>query len=224
MTTKPFRESLLSENHETWEAIFSLPFVQEVGAGALDESRFAYFIEQDVLYLDEFARVLAAGAGWADTAETRQMFLEHASTVYAVEQALHSTVGTKLGLDLETVREQEHKPVTAAYTNHLHRAANTGPLGGLVAAVLPCYWVYQRVGERLAASPPGHELYATWIASYASEEFAASVNAQLELIDRLAAQANAAQIEQMKSWFRASLRYEWMFWDQAYQRLRWPVG
>jgi thiaminase (transcriptional activator TenA) len=219
-----FRNQLWEANRDLWGEIGSMPFVREVGAGTLDERSFAFFIAEDLLYLDEFARVLATGATWATTPETRQMFLEHAATVYVVEQTLHSSLAPSLALDVEAIRERDPKPVTAAYTNHLHRAASTGPLAGLVAAVLPCYWVYNRVGEQLAASPPDHEIYRTWIASYASPEFGESVEAQLSLIDELGAAADEELRERLHRWFRQSLRYEWMFWDQAYRKADWPVG
>lgn len=219
-----FRQSLAEEHRDIWTEIEQLPFVREVGDATLDERSFACFIGEDVLYLDEFARVLASGAIWATTAETRQLFLQHASTVYAVEQALHVTIAPQVGIDVDVVRTREPRPVTAAYTNHMHRAAATGPLEAVAAAVLPCYWVYKHVGDMLAASPPSNELYRTWVETYSSPEFAEAVEAQLQLIDDLAAAASPELVARMHRLFRQSLRYEWMFWDQAYRRLEWPVG
>ena len=40
-------------------AIHSLPFNQELAAGILAEARFQFYIEQDALYLDQYARTLA---------------------------------------------------------------------------------------------------------------------------------------------------------------------
>lgn len=152
------------------------------------------------------------------------MFLRHAQNVAIVEQALHSTIALQIGLDADAIRQREPAPVTAAYTDHLQRVAHSGSLAELVAAVLPCYEVYCRVDERLAGHPPRHPLYATWVASYASPEFALAVEEQLEMVDRLALGADEAPCERMTQHYRKSIRYEWMFWPQAYDRLAWLVG
>lgn len=218
-----FRAELRATHGNLFHAIAEHPFVQGVGDGSLAKESFAYFLSQDVLYLDEFAKVLAAGATLADTADTRQLFLEHAANVRAVEIRLHETLLPQLGVDADRVREEEPKPGTLAYTSHLHHAAK-GPLPLLVAAVLPCYWVYAEVGELLLARRPQDPVYRTWVESYASPQFAQSVAAQLELVDRLASTAGAPLREAMHRAFRRSLRYEWMFWDQAYHLADWPVG
>lgn len=218
-----FRRELRREHGPLFEAIAEHPFVRGVGDGTLAKECFAYFLSQDVLYLDEFAKVLAAGARLADGPETRQLFLEHAANVRNVEQRLHETLLPLLGVDAEAVRAEEPKPGTLAYTSHLHQAAN-GPLPLLVAAVLPCYWVYAEVGEMLLDREPAEPVYRTWVESYASPEFAEGVRAQLALVDRLARDAGESLRAAMHRAFRRSLRYEWMFWDQAYRLADWPVG
>lgn len=219
----PFHQQLEKRGRAIWDAIFDLPFVREVGEGTLAPERFTYFLAQDVLYLDQFARVLARGAMLADTPATREMFLRHTSNVLRVEERLHAELAPRVGLDVEAVRQQEPAPVTVGYTDHLLRIAHSGTLGELVAAVLPCYWVYARVGERLASRLPDHEVYRRWILAYAAPEFHHSLEEQLFLLDRLAASAGSDVRQNMERWFLRSLRYEWMFWDQAYRHLDWPV-
>lgn len=218
-----FHRYLEERTRALWDAIYALPFLEEVARGILDLSRFAYFLAQDVLYLDQFARVLARGATLADGPEARDLFLRHAAGVQVVEQRLHAELLPRVGLDMEEARRQEPAPVTAAYTDHLLRVAHTGTLGELVAAVFPCYWVYARVGQRLAERPPDHPVYRAWVESYASPEFHRSADEQRELLDRLAAAAGPAERDRMEQWYTRSLRYEWMFWDQVYHRRGWPV-
>ncbi|MEX2446738.1 MAG: thiaminase II, partial [Dehalococcoidia bacterium] len=222
MTEEPFHQHLDRATAETWEAIFALPFLARLADGTLEEDRFAWFIKQDVHYLDIFARVLARGAELADDAPTRAFLEQGSENVRRVEEALHATLAPRLGIDMEALRATEPAAVTVAYTDHLQRVASHGPLGEVVAAVLPCYWVYGRVGERLIASPPPSELYAGWVRTYASPEFASSVERQIANLDRLAAAADEATRARMERWFRRSLRYEWMFWDQADRKASWP--
>ena len=54
--TMPFRESLQAAAQSVWEAIFAHAFLKELGDGSLDRQRFLFFVRQDALYLQDFAR------------------------------------------------------------------------------------------------------------------------------------------------------------------------
>lgn len=221
---EPFHTWLDREHASLWGAIFDLPFVRELGAGSLARERFRYFVEQDILYLDAFTRTLTRAAAWAEANGPRQMLIDHVAGVLSMEFGPHTERAPQLGIDVASLRTREPAPVTVAYVDHMLRVAESGPLGDVIAAVLPCYWVYQRVGERLAADPPEEPLYRDWVRFYASEQFAQATRDQIDLLDRVAAEATERDRQRMARWFRRSLRYEWMFWDQAYRGLDWPVA
>ncbi len=224
MTSPPFHEHLDRATQETWEAIYALPYLAALAAGALDESKFAFFIAQDIHYLDGFAAVLRHASTLAEDEATRTFLAGRADNVLRVEQALHGTFAPRLGLDVEAVRAAEPAPVTVAYLDHMRGVAAHGTLGEVIACVLPCYWVYRRIGVRLESAPPPHDLYATWVGAYASPAFGVAVDQQIALLDALAARAGEDERARMQRWFHRSLRYEWMFWDQADRRLEWPVA
>jgi thiaminase/transcriptional activator TenA len=224
MTSAPLHTHLDLATRETWDAIHALPFLAALAAGTLEEDRFAFFIAQDVHYLDGFALVLRRAVDLATDEGTRAFLASRAESVTRVEQALHGTFAPRLGLDVAAVRAEEPAPVTLAYLDHLRSVAAHGTLGEVIASVLPCYWVYRRIGLRLAEAPPPHDLYATWVGAYASPEFGAAVDQQIALLDALAAQADQNERDRMQRWFHRSLRYEWMFWDQADRRMAWPVA
>lgn len=219
-----FHQRLDRENASLWGAIFDLPFVREIGDGTLSKDRFRYFVEQDILYLDAFTKTLTRAAAWSESREPRVLLIDHVAGVLSRELGPHAHRAMELGIDVEALRGREPAPVTVAYVDHLLRVAESGPLGDAIAAVLPCYWVYQRVGERLAETPPEEPLYREWVHFYASSDFREATAQQLALLDTLAADANDAAGERMARWFRRSLRYEWMFWDQAYREAGWPVA
>jgi thiaminase/transcriptional activator TenA len=107
--------------------------------------------------------------------------------------------------------------------DHLLAAATVGSFGDLAAAVLPCFWIYQDVGTRIAAGAAPANPYQAWIDTYAGEEFAAAVARMRAVVDAEAAGAGAAQRASMRARFLRSCRYEWMFWDAAWRMERWPV-
>ncbi|MGE3536549.1 MAG: thiaminase II [Candidatus Tectimicrobiota bacterium] len=221
--TMPFHDRVRQQTEAIWEAIYTQPFLQELGQGLLSHAAFTFFIRQDYLYLQEFGRVLCLGGAQADSLDTLAMFAEHAATVVQVERALHSQFAMQLGLSLADLDSTPMAPTTQAYTRHLFTVGHTGTLGEIVAAVLPCYWIYWEVGQRLNRQLPADPMYAAWIQAYASPAFGTHVGQQLALIDRLAPLASEAERQRMAEHFTQSCRYEYLFWEQAYRQTTWPV-
>jgi len=221
--TIPFHQSLREVARPVWEAIFAHPFIKELGAGTLSRARFLFFVCQDYLYLQDFARALCLGGAKADSLETLDMFADHAATVVRVERNLHSNWSVKLGLAPQDLATSVRAPATQAYTRHLLAVAQSGTLAETVAVVLPCYWIYWEVGKRLSLSLPADPLYAEWIQAYSSEGFGAHVQQQLALIARLAPTVSPAERERLQEHFVQSCRYEYLFWEQAYRQEEWPV-
>ena len=61
MSVPQFHGQIRQQTDTIWQAIYTHPFVQEVGQGTLARAAFEFFIRQDYLYLKDFARVLCLG-------------------------------------------------------------------------------------------------------------------------------------------------------------------
>ncbi|MCS6815761.1 MAG: thiaminase II [Blastocatellia bacterium] len=218
-----FTERLWSEVATIFQAILAHPFFAGLTEGTLERTRFEFYVVQDALYLREFARALSIIAAKAPREEEIILFNEHAAGALRVERALHESFFCDLGLSEEVVRATPLAPTNLAYTSYLLAVAYGRPFHEGVAAVLPCYWIYWEVGKALEARGSPDPLYARWIRTYASEEFAEIVRAVLELTDRLALAFSAEEQEAMRRHFLTTSRYEWMFWDMAYRLEAWPV-
>lgn len=186
--------------------------------------RFTYFILQDYVYLLDFAQVLCQGGAKAPDLETLELFARHAIGAVEVERSFHASFGKTLGLSRKQLDEVSKGPITQAYIGHLQSVARGGSLGELVAAVLPCYWIYGEVGRRLYKNRPKKpKIYREWIEIYASETFWRPVREQIRLVDSIGAKASPGEKKQMAGHFMLSSRYELMFWEQAYRLEAWPV-
>ncbi len=194
------------------DAIYALDFIRGLAAGTLPEHEFSYYLAQDAVYLNGYARVLARAAAIAPT-EAEQLFWARASqTCLEVESELHrswlSSRPAAPGLG----------PVTKSYVDHLLAASVSGSYGVLVAAALPCFWLYAEVGstlhrEFLADGAPEAHPYADWLRTYADEEFAAATRQAIAFTDTAARQASRSEREAMALAFRQSSRYEVDFFD-----------
>ncbi|RAG82503.1 thiaminase II [Streptacidiphilus pinicola] len=212
-------DDLWSDIESIYAEILQHPFVRGLTDGTLPRPAFRHFVEQDSLYLRDYARALALCGARAPQAAALQAFVEDAVGALAAEQEMLAGFGAELGEELG----QLVLPTTRAYTSHLLAVAHGGSYAEAVGAVLPCYWIYARVGAHLLEKSSPDRLYARWIAAYGDEAFQSVVRRVLELTDALGAEVSPAERARMRERFVTSSRYEWMFWDAAWQGERWPV-
>ena len=197
-------------------AIHSLPFNRELAAGTLSDERFQFYIAQDALYLEQYARILVmAGARGPDGA-TLKLFAASALEAVAVEQALHQ--GYLSGGAVEV------SPDCLGYTSFLLATAYHEPWEVLLAALLPCFWIYWDVGNAIAREAVADNKYRAWIDTYSDEAFGAAVRAVIVATDQAAENTTEAMRGRMMTAFVRSTQYEFLFWDGAYQRRGWPLG
>ena len=206
-----------------YAAILEHPFLAGLSDGSLPESRFAYYLAQDAHYLRDYARALAVVGAKAPTHTDAAMFGRHAAETAEVELALHESLLPRLGIEAAALDVIAPSPTTTAYTSYLLARCYGGSFAEGLAAVLPCYWIYQRVGETLVRRGSPDPRYQRWIDTYAGEQFAATVGQVLELADRVGATLSADDAERAEQHFVATARYEWMFWDAAWREELWPV-
>ena len=119
--------------------------------------------------------------------------------------------------------EPRSRPPPRAYTSYLLATAYGGSFAEGLAAVLPCYWIYARVGAALAQGGSTDLATNCWIDSYGGEEFAATVAEVLALTDRVGLTLSASEEAVARAHFATTSRYEWMFFDAAHRRETWPV-
>jgi thiaminase (transcriptional activator TenA) len=204
------------------EAIHKLPFNTELAAGSLSRDRFQTYIIQDAIYLGQFSRALAISAAKAPDTSTTQSFAQSALGAIAVEQALHARYLQDFGVDPASVADAAASPDCLAYTSYLIAAAYHDPWEVLVAALLPCFWLYWDVGCTISRSSAPQNPYKAWIDTYADERFGQAVRTVISITDRAADATTSAIRAKMLAVFTRACQYEWLFWDGAYQRRGWP--
>ncbi|MEW9502871.1 thiaminase II [Jeotgalibacillus marinus] len=218
-----FSKLLREESDHIWEASFGHPFVTGIGDGTLPLESFRYYVMQDAYYLSHFAKVQALGAARANDLETTNSLAAHAQGTYEAELALHKNFSSRLGITEEEQANFKPSPTAYAYTSHMYRAAYQGHLGDIIAAILPCYWLYYEIGEKLQSCSPEEPIYQEWIAAYGGEWFRTLVEEQINRIDKIAETLTSEDLERMKEHFMISSQYEYSFWEMAYKLEEWPV-
>jgi thiaminase (transcriptional activator TenA) len=218
-----FTEELWRDIADIYGAILAHPFLAGLTDGSLPAGAFAFYVVQDALYLQQYSRSLAAVAARAPDGAGTETFARHAAGIVNVERQLHLTLLASLGIDPASIGTAEPAPTTLAYTSYLLAATQGGSYAEGVGAVLPCYWIYWEVGKELLRRGSPDPRYQQWIDTYSGEEFAGDVREVLAIADELGPALAPAERAQVGRHFRATSRYEWMFWDMGYRQESWPV-
>ncbi len=214
-----FTQELWQSTAHIYDAILVHPFNQELSAGTLGVDRFKYYVEQDELYIKAYARALAQLAAKAPDSEICNDLLSYAKEGIAIEQALHDYYFK----EFDITPEKNPQPSCFAYTHFLLSTAMHEPFETGLAAILPCFWIYQKVGRHIDESAVKENPYQLWIDTYSDDEYDKVVERMISITEKVAEASSSAVRSRMHEAFFDSARLEWMFWDAAYRLEKWPV-
>src|SRR5215469_178182 len=200
-----------------WAAAISHPMVKQIGQGTLPHPTFRRYFEQNVLYLNDYARsigfIVGKTSDW-DAADVLSRFLRQ---IVGTEIPANIAFLSRLGGSPDTTSDTSAMtPTTYAYTRHLLSTCAQGSCEEGLAAVLPCQWSYGELARPLMDSPPPDPVYSDWVAMFGNDEYGVLVEETTGLLDRLADPADAATVRRLSQVFDRSTSYEVQFWDMAY--------
>ena len=170
------------------------------------------------LPLEERKRIAKRLHGWAkDTDAVREsldsVYAAHAAGKHLADDPLFKTI----------------EPATLLYINYEALCAKTSHPAVGMAALLPCFWVYDGLGQVFVKAQKKSRLqknpFADWIAGYGSPEYSAEVRQALGIADELAAETDEAVKAEMTSAFLTACRMELHLMEAAWRGLTWePVA
>lgn len=209
-------ERLGEASEPLWSALAEHAFVRELAAGELSVDRFRFYVEQNLLYLPQYARVMALGAAKSRNQRELELFAGALRQVIEVEipenRALRDRA-IELGA-ADWGGAHAAAPANLAYTSWLVSVAFTGGPVEILTAVLPCTWSYGAIGRRLAPDAAEHPVYKEWIGFFASQEYRHVVARMRADVDELADGMPLAPLERI---FEIGVQCERGFWDMAYK-------
>ncbi len=206
-----------------WNSLPAHPFVCELATGTLPREKFRFYLEQNLLYLPEYARAIALGA--ARSGDDRQLRSFTASLTNVVEteiptnRELLDRVIAAGAADRGGARTMA--PATLAYTAYLTACAYRGGPLEVMTVILPCAWSYGEIARALRARDAGDPVYSRWLGFFGSKDYAALVQRMRGEFDELAATTDHDEARLAET-FRNGARLELGFWQMAYDCEQWP--
>ncbi|MDQ9011392.1 thiaminase II [Acinetobacter gerneri] len=216
-----FSQDVWKRNFDLYQKTLNHPFNQELAQGTLDQQAFSHYVIQDAHYLLAYGRALAVCAAKAFEADDVIQFAEGAKVAIVVERSLHDGFMLDFGI---SKAEFENTPLTLAchhYTSFLTATAWSESYPVILAALLPCFWIYAEVGNDIVSNSAENNPYQAWVDTYSGEEFHTAVKNVIATIDRVAERCDADTIEKMHQAYRRGAELEWLFWDSAYKKNGW---
>jgi thiaminase/transcriptional activator TenA len=226
MTDASLSAELRERSGRIWERLHSHPFLRELARGELPLDKFRFFLEQDVLYLPDFARCLALGAAKSTTeAELRFFASELDGTINLELPNQHQVLEQACALGAQDRGGALGKaPANVAYTSFMLAVSGQGTPLEIMAAILPCAWSYVEIAHRLADEIVDHPVYKEWVGFYLTDqvvELVRKIRADFDEMVREAAPSEARS-ERLAEIFATSSRLEESFWQMAYTCDQWP--
>ncbi len=205
-------EKAWNKTADFYQTIISHPFNRGLMNGTLDHKIFRFYIEQDQLFLKAFARSLALIAARSENPDHIAQFLKFAGNTIAAEQTIIARYIGKEVKDRSTI-----SLACLSLNSYLLQASSLEPVEVAVASVLPCFWLYLKVGQEVYKQANSNSPYFEWIKNYASEQFALDVETVITIFDELAENASQPVRDKMLEAFYQSSVLEYHFWNDAYE-------
>ncbi|WP_419867969.1 thiaminase II [Chryseobacterium sp. CT-SW4] len=201
-----------------YNAILQMPFITELSEGTLPKEKFQFYIAQDSLYLEHFGRTLSLIAARASDIQDVLSFMRFAENAILVENALHESYFKEFGVSEKGILE----PACHHYIHFLKSTSALDAVEIAMAAVLPCFWIYKKVGDHiLNQQKKPDNAYQNWIDTYGGEEFSLAVQRAVEITDRAAKNTTGDIRKRMTEAFVTASKMEYLFWKAAYELKKW---
>ena len=201
--------------------ITEMNFIKELKDGSLPLEKFQFYMLQDAKYLEHYGRALSAIGAKAQDNQQALDFFEFGKNALIVEKELHETYFLEFGIDNQA-QDIIIEPVCHHYIHYLKSVTAFDPIEVAVAAVLPCFWIYKEVGDKIYKEQQGtNNPYTNWINTYSGEEFAEGVRKAKKYADTMARNATPEMQQLMLDAFITASRMEYKFWNAAYEMTKW---
>jgi len=228
VTDPRFTEWLRERTQPTWDAAVEHRFVEELGAGTLDEDVFAAYLVQDYAFVDELVGAFGHAVGQAPDMAAKRRLVEFLDTVTDEEDDYFERSFDALGVADERWQDPEPTPATAAFIDLLGRAAREGGYAETLAVLVPAEWIYESWAtaaaethgdlnsDGLPSAGMGLPFYfAEWVDLHAVDSFVAFVDWLRGELDSVGPTLSPRREARVASLFDRTVTLEQRFFETA---------
>lgn len=214
------REKLVKPNQQAWLAYTQHEFVEQMASANLAKPSFQHYLQQDYLFLKQYARAYALAIYKSDGIEQMLPNLKCLTGLIEFEIQLHIKYCSEWHITQEALDAIDEDVATVAYTRFVLDTGQAGDLIDLLVALAPCALGYAQIGFRLNQSNETQRQnnpYLEWIETYASDEFIESALSQMNQLEALLDDIplDSPRWQKLSRIFATATRMEAAFWQQG---------
>lgn len=219
MSTAAF-DRLKGACRNDWDAYITHDFVRGIARGDLPAAKFRHYLEQDYLFLIQFARAYALAIYKSDSLARMRQARGGLEAILDIEIGLHIDFCAGWGIGEERLESIPEHPACMAYTRYVLERGMAGNLADLHMALAPCILGYGEVAQWILQWPETRRdgnPYQAWIDMYSGNEYAEVAAAESRMLDELTSEVTPDG-QQWRSWektFAYATRLEVGFWDMG---------
>lgn len=207
----PFTKVLWDKVQLLYTQILQHPFIAGLADGSLSSNSFSHYLSQDVLYLKDDNCALEVLSERARDNEQQQFFKRLAVDGLEIEHVLHN----EFLHHFQIVPATRKSPVIEAYTRFLLLHSEQSDYEVAVAALLPCFWVYNSVGHNILEKAVADNPYQKWIDTYKGDEYEEYTLDFIRITEKLAISTTSEKQEKMVQAFVEATQFELSFFEEA---------
>lgn len=213
-------EELRRRHRGLWESMVDHPFVVEMGDGTLPKEKFQRYLEQDYLFVMEFARVLALGIVKAPDINMRKRLADFVAGVLGGGRDFFRSSMRQMGRSDAAIEALNPLPTCLSFSNYMLKTAYDGNFYDILSVLFCLETTYLDWGQRLVDSGAldRNSLYKGWIEIHAAQPLVDFVAWLSDRVD----EAPEPERDKMDRIIHECLAYEVLFWDMAYNGEEWP--
>ena len=212
-------ERLLAAAKDIWAAYNEHPFVLGIQNGTLAREKFKYYIIQDYLYLEEYAKVFAIGIAKAKRLDTMRLFSRQVNFLTEGEMDIHRGYMGAFTVSQEELAATPRALDNLSYTSYMLRVAYEEGEAEILAAILSCAYSYEIIARKIVKNNPAaldHPFYGDWVKGYADPHYSEANVLLLNMTNQLTQHYTEPQLQHLTDIFLACSRYELAFWEMAW--------
>lgn len=212
---------LRQKHKDLWRKMVCHPFVVEMGDGTLPVEKFRRYFLQDYVFVNDLVAMTAMGIAKAPDFTGANMLNQFLVGILNPENDLFVRAFKELGASEEDYSSASASPTTQAFGDFLVRTGLDGSFDDIITVLYVTEATYLDWGTRLLkeGKRPDNPVYREWIDLHGPDVLGDLVAWMGKYLDNAAIGTSHARIDRI---FLTALRYEYMFWESAYNGEGWP--
>ncbi|RKO64184.1 thiaminase II [Campylobacter sp. P255] len=214
-------DKLIKENKAIWDKYIHHEFVQKLQNGTLEKEVFLFYLKQDYIFLNHYAKCYALLALNANNAKEIQFAIKNQNYTLESELELHRSI-LKLGVDVDSLSYKDESLTNIAYTRYLLSVGQSGDYLDMLCALSACAIGYAYIGEAiyndLDETVLKNHPYREWILTYSGKEFQDEIRSFKDFFNAYTNSVSEKKFKKLSEIFYTTVRLEVAFWQHSLEQ------